>query len=152
MVLRHRAAAVEAVDHGEAQIEQPAISAAGLARPGADPQHRPLRARSTRAASSSSSAVGRRRGRRDRQYETVQHRRALDLHALQIDRHFDADRTRRRRERLRRRHGSAPQAPAAPSESDRPILHTERIMPSWSYGIMHRAHLAIGEFRRSSGR
>ena len=43
MLFRHRALAVDAVEHGEAEIEQLVQRRAGVARAATDPQHRPFR-------------------------------------------------------------------------------------------------------------
>ena len=146
MLLGDGALAVDAVDRGEAEIEQLVHCRARPACAGTEPQHRPLRRHDARGKFVKF-AVRRRARRRQRQHEIVEDGRALDRRALQIDRHLDADRAGRRRQSVHRGTGQHADcllrgADAIGTLRDR-AQHAELIRR-----VVHGADLAIDELRR----
>ena len=146
MLLGHRALAVDAVEHGEAEIEQLVHRRTRAARAGAQPQHRPLR-RDHARGEFVEFGIRRRARRRQRQHEIVEDRRPLDRHALQIDRHLDADRASRRRQRIHRRAGQHADRLLRGAHAIGALRHRAQ-HAKLVRRVVHGAHLAIDEFRR----
>ena len=146
MLFRDDALAVDAVDHGEAEIEQLVHGRARAARAGTQPQHRTLRRNDARGKFVEF-GIRRRARRRQRQHEVVEDGGTFDRRALQVDRHLHADRTGRRRQRIHR--GAGQHADRLLRRADaigalgHRAQHAELIRR-----VVHRAHLAVDEFRR----
>ncbi len=100
-----------------------------------------------REARSSSSRSGRRARRRQGQDEVVENGGAFDRGALQIDRHFDADRSGRRGQCIDRGAGQHADCLLRGADAIRGL--GDRAQHAELIGcVVHGAHLAIDEFRR----
>jgi len=150
MLFRDRALAVDAVEHGEAKIEQLVHGRTCAACAGPQPKHRPLRRDNTRGQFVQF-GVRRRARRRHRQYEIVEDRGTLDRHALNVDRYFHADRSGRRRQRVYC--GTAQHADRLLRRADAIRGLGHRTQHAELIGcVVHRAHLAVDELSRRLSR